>query len=142
MRIRSLILMVLTVGWVLPGGALACARHTDDADAHSHAARHDDLAHSQGASDHRDAAHDHAVALESQMNEPLEAPICCSDDARTPTVVASPVSSKLRPKASSVSLLSRLPEALRAAVLPSGALLRLRQSAPLPYARTRRPLLI
>ena len=146
MRIRALISIVLTVGWMLPAGALACPPHTAEADAHSDAAHpHDGHERTHAAGDHGVAAHNHAAAPESQKSvpgAPLEVPTCCSDGTRTPTLVASVLDAKPRPKSSRVSLPSPLLDVPRPGVLPSGARLRLRQPAPLPYTRTRRPLLI
>jgi hypothetical protein len=57
-------------------------------------------------------------------------------------VIASTSDSKPRPKANPVTpsrLLLNVPQPV---ILPTGARLRLQQPPPLPYARTRRPLLI
>ena len=145
MRIRALILIVLTVGWVLPAGALECRPHTPEADVHSQAAHRDGHEEAHGPSNHGDAGHHHAAAPGSQKTEsgaPLDGPTCCSDDTTMPTVVASVLDAKPRPKSSPVSLLSPLLDVHRPVLLPSGARLRLSQPPPLPYARTRRPLLI
>ncbi len=145
MRIRALITIVLTAGWMLPAGALACPPHTAEADAHSEAAHHDGHEDSHGASNRGDAAHDHAAGPESRTGEPgapLDAPSCCSGDARAPAVLASVLDAKPRPKSIPLALPNPLLDLPQPVVLPSGARLQLRQPAPLPYARTRRPLLI
>ncbi len=140
MRIRALILIIATAGWLLPAGAFACPPHTAEADAH-----HDGHELTHAAGHHGDATHDHAAAPESQKSEPgapTDAPTCCSDDTRTPTVLASVVDAKSRPKSISLALPSSLLAVPQALALPSAARLRLHQPPPLPYARTRRPLLI
>ncbi len=145
MRIRAFILIVLTAGWLLPAGALACPPHTAEADAHSHAARHDGHENTHGAGHHGDATHDHAAAPESQKSEPgapLDAPTCCSGDTRVPVVGASMLDAKPRPKSIPLAPSNPLLDVPQPVVLPSGSRLRLWQPPPLPYAHTRRPLLI
>ena len=145
MRIRALILIVLTVGWVLPAGARACPRPTPEADAHSQAAHHDGHEHAHGASHHGRGDHDHAAEPESRRGEPgapLNAPSCCSGDTKPPAVLASVLDAKPRPKSIPHALPNPLLAVRQAVVLPSGARVRLRQPPPLPFARTRRPLLI
>ncbi len=133
MRIQAFLLIVLTTGWVLPAGAFACAPHTET-DAHSQTPHQDGHDHSHAASDRGAAAPDHVAGS--------DAPICCDDEGRTPTVVASVVDSKPRPKSIPLALRNPLLDVPQPVVLPSRARLRLRQPPPLPYARTRRPLLI
>ena len=145
MRIRALILIVVTVGWVLPTGALACPSDTPKADAHSQVAHHDGHEHTHAASHHGRGDHDHAAGPESRRGEPgapLDAPSCCSDDPRAPALLAAVLDAKPRPKSIPLALPNPLLDVPQPVVLPSGARLRLRQPAPLPYARTRRPLLI
>lgn len=145
MRIRALISIVITAGWVLPAGVLACPAHSAAANAHVHAAPPDGHEHSHAASEPGPGGHDHAARPESRTGEPgapTHAPTCCSDDARIPAVAASMLDGKPRPKSISLSLPSPLLDAPRAEVLPSASRFQLRQPAPLPYARTRRPLLI
>ena len=142
MRIRLVILIVLTAGWVLPSGARACAPHTSEEGAHSHAARDDGHEHTHGASDHGHAAHDHLAGVASPPGAPTDEPTCCSDDTRVPALLAAVLDAKPRPKSIPLALPNPLLDVPQPVVLPSGARLRLRQPAPLPYARTRRPLLI
>ena len=150
MRIRALITIVLTAGWMLPAGALACPSLTADADAHSHS--HADHGtgheHGHGNSDPGHGDHDHVAGPEAQRavsgepGAPLDEPKCCSDDTRAPAVVASVLDAKPRPKSISFALASPLFGAPEPVVLPGGLRFRLRQPPPLPYTRTRRPLLI
>jgi hypothetical protein len=145
MRIRTLISIVLTVGWILPAGALACPPHAAEADAHSHAAHNDSHEHAHGASDRGDVAHDHVAAPEPREGEPgapTDASICCRAGTRVPTVVASMLDAKPRPKSIPLALSNSLLDLPQPAALLSRARLRLHQPAPLPYVRTRRPLLI
>ncbi len=145
MRIQALILIVLTVGWMLPAGALGCPRQTSEADAHSQAAHHDGHQHTHGAGHHERGDHDHAAGPESRRGEPgapIDAPTCCSGDTRAPAVLASVRDAKPRPKSIPLALPNPLLDVSQPGGLPSGARLRLRQPAPLPYARTRRPLLV
>ena len=145
MRIRALILIVLTAGWMLPAGALACPPHKPEAGTHSQAAHHDGPEHTHGASDRGETAHHHAAGPESRRGEPgapTDAPRCCNSDTRAPAVLASVPDAKPRPKSIPLALPIPLLDVSRSGVLPSGAWLRPRQPAPLPYARTRKPLLI
>lgn len=145
MKIRALILIAVTLGWVLPAGALPCAPHAEDADAHSRTAHEDGREHTHEVGHHGLGDQDHAAALEFGSGKPvtpLEAPICCSGETRTPIVLASVLDAKPRPKSIPIALSNSLLDVPQPVVLPSGARLRLRQPAPLPYARTRRPLLI
>ncbi len=140
MRIRILILIVLTVGWVLPAGALGCLPHTPETDAH-----HDGHEPTHGASHHGRGDHDHAAGSESRRGEPsapLDTPSCCCDDTRAPAVLASVLDAKPRPKSIPHALPNPLLAVRQPVVLPSGARVRLRQPPSLPFARTRRPLLI
>ncbi len=156
MRIRALITIVLTAGWMLPAGALACPSLTADADSHSHADHgtgHEHGNSDPGHGDHDPGAdstnsHDHVAgpgaqrAVPGAPDAPLDEPKCCSDDTRAPAVVASALDAKPRPRSISFALASPLLGAPGPVVLPARARLRLRQPAPLPYARTHRPLLI
>ena len=106
MRIRALILTLLTAGWMLPGGALACPEDSPDADRDSHVS-HDSHEHSHGVSDRGRSDHDHAAGPESRRGEagaPLDAPTCCSDDTRAPAVLASVLDAKPRPKSIPLAL--------------------------------------
>ena len=141
MKIRALILIVLTAGWALPAGALACSPHSLEAEAHSHAPHDDGHEPGQGASGHGPGDHHHAARGESGRGDP-GAPSCCSCDTRAPVVVGSALDTKPRPKSILLALSNSLLDEPRPVVLPRVAWLRLRQPAPLPYARTRRPLLI
>ena len=145
MRIRALILTVLTAGWMLPAGALACAGHPQDADRYSHDAHPEVHEHSHGAGDHGRGDHDHATGQKSRGGEsgaPPDAPTCCSRDTRAPAVLASVLDAKPRLKSIPFAPQNPLLDVPQPVVLPSGAWLRLRQREPLPFARTRRPLLI
>ena len=145
MRIRALILIVVTLGWALPAGALPCAPHAGEAEGHSDAAHDDGHEHTHEVSHHGRGDPDHAAGPEFGSGKPvtpLDAPTCCSDNTSTFAVVASATSAKPRPKSIPITLLNPLLDVPQPMVLPSGARLRLRQPAPLPYARTRRPLLI
>ena len=145
MRIRALILAVLTAGWMLPAGAIACPEYSPDADRYSNDARHETHEHSHGPSDHGRGDHDHAAGPESRSGEPgapPDVPTCCSRDTRAPVALASVLDTKPRPKSIPFAPPSPLLDVPQLVVLPSGARLRLRQPEPLPYARTRRPLLI
>jgi hypothetical protein len=145
MRIRALLSIALTAGWMLPASALACPSDVTDAGAHSHAVHSDSHEHADGPSDHGSGGHDPLAAQEARKGgsgAPLDTPACCSDDTRTPSAVASVLVAKPRPKSSPVSLASSHLGVLRPVDLPSGSRLRLRQPAPLAYAQTRRPLLI
>ncbi len=143
MRIQALILIVLTVGWALPAGALACPSRTPEADAHPQAAHHDGREHTHGAGHHGPGDHHHAAGPESRRGEPgapLDAPSCCNGDTRAPAVLAAVLDAKPRPKSIPLALSNPLVDVPQPVALPSGA--RLGQPPPLPYARTRRPLLI
>ena len=143
MRIHALILIVLTAGWMLPAGALACRPHTEEADAHSHAAHDDGHEHAHGASHH--GSGDQAAGLESRRDEPgapTDAPSCCSDDTRMPTIIASVVDAKPRTKSIPLALRNPFLNLPQPVVLPGGTRFRLGQPVSLAYARTRRPLLI
>jgi hypothetical protein len=151
MRIRTLISILLTVGWLLPAGAFACPPRSAEADPHSdsahhgHSAHHDGHEQSHAASDRGDFAHDHAASSEPARDEPgapADAPTCCRDDSSALAVVVSVLDAKPCPKSISLALSPSVPEVQQSVALPSRAWLRLRQPAPLPYARTRRPLLI
>ena len=151
MRLRALILILLMVSWMVPAAGQSCPSDAagpaarGHADAHSHATRHDGHEHTHGAGHHGDATHDHAAAPESQKSEPgapLDAPTCCSGDTRAPAVVATMLDAKPRPKSIPLAPSNPLLDVPQPVVLPSAARLRLRQPAPLPYVRTRRPLLI
>ncbi len=139
---------------MLPAGAIACPEYPPDADRYSNDARHETHEHSHGPSDPGRGDHDHAAGPESQRGQggelgvpgkpgaPLDAPTCCSRDTRAPVALASVLDTKPRPKSIAFAAPSPLLDVPQPVVLPSGARLRLRQPEPLPYARTRRPLLI
>ncbi len=91
-----------------------------------------------------EGTHDHAAAAGSQKSEsdaPLQVPTCCDNEARVP-VVASVPDANPRPKPIPLALLYPLLAAHEPMLLANGARLRLGEPPPLPYARTRRPLLI
>ena len=101
MRIRAFILIVLTVGWVLPGGALACPPHTSETDSHSQSAHLDGHEHAYGASHDARGDHSHAAKPATRGNEPgapLDTPTCCRGDAKGPAVLAPALEGKPRPK--------------------------------------------
>lgn len=145
MRIRALILIVLTAGWMLPAGALPCPELSPDADRDSYDAHHEAREHSHGVSDHGRGDHDQAAGPESRRGEAgalPDAPTCCSRDTRAPAVLASLLDTKPRPKSIPLVPPNPLLDVPQPVVLPGGFRMRLRQPEPLPYARTRRPLLI
>lgn len=145
MRIRNLILIIVAVGWLSPAGTFVCPPHPAEADDHFHAARDDGHEHAHAAGHYGDATHDHAAPPESQKSRPgapLEISICCSDEMSPPAVFASLVDAKPRPKSTPIALASPVLGSSQPVVLSKGARLWLLQPASLPYARTRRPLLI
>ncbi len=146
MRIRVLILIVLTAGWLLPAGGLACRSDSAADGGHPHVARQDGHPHAHGLSDHDPAEHSHAQATSdsrpSAPSAPSDDPICCTSDANASVAIGSIRDARPRSKAAPVALSNLLPKVPQPVALPTGARLRLRQPPPLPYARTRRPLLI
>ncbi len=140
MRTRALILIALTVGWLLPAGARACSPHVPESEVSSQAAHHEGHQHSHGPSDRAEGAHAAAAgSQESESGAPLKVPTCCDNRARVPAVASVPDANP-RPKPIPLALLYPLLATPEPVVLASGA--RLREPPPLPYARTRRPLLI
>jgi hypothetical protein len=145
MRTRALILTALTVLWLVPSGAGACSPHAPGSDLHAQADHHGGQEHPDGTSDQGEATHAHVLVPASQDSEtdaPQGVPTCCDDEGRAPAVVASVRHTDPRPAPLPLALPNPLLAAPELVVLLNGARLRMRQPPPLPYARTRRPLLI
>ena len=161
MRTRALIAIVLTIGWLLPSGAIACPTGPEAVTTHAHGDHHDGHAHAHPGADDGDARHDHAAAgdhghaaashhdhaappalAESGTAAPGHAPTCCKNDAKTPVLTISLPEFQSRPNPNPLAVLAMPPHVPQPGLVLSGSRLRLRQPAPLPYARTHRPLLI
>ncbi len=152
MRIRATFLIVWFASGLLPMGAGACpteagrheAHSRSDARGHSHGVQNAG-AHSHEGAESAGAPHDDGVASGLHRGA-LETPegdlACCRIDTRAPAVPGaapdSPPAAKL--------ILAAIPTARldlpRVVTLPSAARLRLTQPPPLPYTRSRRPLVI
>ncbi len=142
MRIRAFILTTLILAWLLPTAGSACDPPTPASEAQ--ADHHDGHEHARGPSHHADRAHDQAhvrASLESEPGTSPEEPTCCVDEARAPAAIASLPEANPRPKPIPLVLASGSPIATRSMALSAGLLRRL-QPPPVPYAHTRRPLLI
>ena len=146
MRFRALAMIVLLAGWMAPAGGSACPSSKREAAAHSHANRLEAENHSGGHSEHRVAGHDHLAGSEaapSAPSAPAEGPSCCRSDAKAPIVSASPVEAKSRSELASAAAIPVHPVlAPRVMVHLGGADFRTLQPRPLPFASSRRPLLI
>lgn len=142
MRIRVALFIVLLANGLWSVGARACPTEVAEPGAHSHGVEE------AGAHVHRSAGDTsgHAPTAERDarrgLGAPEEGPDCCRADARAP-VLAEATTGSLPMGQLSLAVLStpRL-DPPRAPVLPSSARLRLGQPPPLPYARSRRPLVI
>jgi len=147
MRVRALTSIFLLAAWLLPATGGACPSEAREGVGHSHA-------HAAAAPEqtHDPASHDHgghhhgsrAVAGERQADSgsTSDEPTCCARAADTPVFQATLKEAKPRP-----DLSKAMPAAVVAAIpspAPSltGAEFRRRQPPPLPYAHSRRPLLI
>lgn len=142
MRIRVALFIVLLANGLWSVGARACPTEVAEPGAHSHGVE------DAGAHVHRSAGgtSGHAPIAERDarrgLGAPEEGPDCCRADARAP-VPAEATTGSLPMGQLSLAVLStpRL-DPPRVPVLPSSARLRLGQPPPLPYARSRRPLVI
>lgn len=156
MRLRALTLIALLASWNVPATAVSCPAnstgkaihgHARGAPSHSHA--NDSHSHSGDPHSHADAGHGdtghHAEAAWGHVGRtPVAAnshPSCCepASDARVEQVV---LQNAPRPKVSTAVLLPVAAAATPMSPLATASQLRRRQPPPLPYERTRRPLLI
>ncbi len=143
MKIRALLLIVLTTGWLLPAGASACPAEGSAKDDQKHTAHVGDHARDHGDHAADGHGHDHASGSGGQREAggPPAARTCCRDDAEAPVIVASLLDAKPQPQPIAHALENPV-ETPPAAAVSSGTWLRVRQPPPLPFARSRRPLLI
>lgn len=145
-RIRALILIVLTAGWLLPAGGFACATDASHTHVASPVAHDHSEGHSHGPSNRQPSEHSHVAATpgssESAPASPAEDPLCCRGASEHSAAIGVLSKQDARPKATPVALSQGVPDPFQPVVLPSKAHLRLRQPPPLPYASSRRPLLI
>lgn len=157
MRLPALTLIVLIASWnIIPATAVSCPAnstgqaihgHARGAPSHSHASdshSHSGDAHSHADAGHGDTGHHAEAAWGHAGRTPLAAnsqPSCCepASDARVVLVV---LQNAPRPKVSTAVLLPVAAAATPMSPWATASQLRRRQPPPLPYERTRRPLLI
>lgn len=147
MRIRALTSIFLLAAWLVPaaGGACPSDAHEGVGHAHAHAVAapaptHDHASHDHAA-DHHGPAHAAAETRpSSDSSSPVpDEPICYARTAELPVVQAAAPDAKPRPELRT-AVPSVVPPPPAASL--SSAEFRRRQPPPLPYARSRRPLLI
>ena len=136
--------MVLMAVWLLPAMAGACPSDGEAGHAHGHVTA--GPSHARGGHDHEShAAHDHAGTQAHHSGDSSsghDEPECCAQSSQPPAAKLAVLEPNPRPTDSSAVL----PEVqgLELAVVRSsaGAVFRRHRPPPLPYAKTRRPLLI
>ena len=142
MRVRALTLIVLVAAWMVPGTGWSCPSSGPgpEAQAHDHPDEATPHSHTRADPDHG-KPHPAATGTFSDPARELPAddPTCCNSGSDLPAVQALIKHAQPRPKLSLAALSALLAvPAARA----TGAQVRRQQPPPLPYARTRRPLLI
>ncbi len=147
MRVRALTSIFLLAAWLVPATGGACPSEAHEGVGHAHAHAAPEAPHDHTSHDHGGAAHGPAhTAAEthpgSGSSSPADEPICCARTADLPVVQAAAPDAKPRPelRTAILSVVSVVPPPPVASV--SSAEFRRRQPPPLPYARSRRPLLI
>ncbi len=141
MRVRALT-SILLVGWMLPASGWPCP--SSEAAGHVHELTSEvDSHHVHAAHDHGNA-HDAAAGGHSSpaQDTPSDDPNCCERGSDVAVVQAVLKDGQARPKLSAAVLPTTLGITSRPTAATTGAQLRRRQPPPLPFARTRRPLLI
>ena len=141
MRIRALTSMVLVIAWIVPAGAKSCP--AEEAAGHVHEAPAEAAPHSHAHADHDHGnAHDTAGAhSRPAQHTSSDDASCCKRGPEAPAVQLVLTEAQPRPKLSPAVI----PTLLALTARPSsatGPLLRRQKPRPLPFSRTRRPLLI
>lgn len=143
MRIRVALLIVLLANGLWSVGAPACPTELEEPEAHSHGVL-DAATHPHGSGG--DAAGLDPVsgrdARRGLAGAPDESPGCCRTDTLTPVLAQAKMGWQPIGQLSLAVMLAPTLHPPQAAVLPGSARLRLGQPPPLPYARSRRPLVI
>ncbi len=143
MRIRALTTIVLVVAWIVPAGGMSCP--TDEAAGHAHRHLAEAAPHSHPHADHDHGnSHDAAAGVHSRPAQDTSSddPSCCTGGPQAPPVQAVLKDAEPRPKLSAVVLPTLLVLNAPPAASTTRAQLRRQQPPALPFARTRRPLLI
>ncbi len=142
MHIRALTSIVLVVAWVVPAGGMSCP--TDEA-GHEHKPSAEAAPHSHSHADHdHGSSHDAAAGVHSRpvQDTSSDDPSCCRRGPQAPPVQAALNDAQPRPKLSAAVLPTLLVLTAPPGASATRAQLRRRQPPALPFARTRRPLLI
>ncbi len=143
MRVRALTLILLVAAWMVPAAGWSCP--SNEAPGHVHGPMGEAASHP-----HADAAHVHGNAHDAATgghsdptrDTPSDDPTCCEHGPEAAVVQAVLKDGQARPKLSTAVLPTTFGVTARRAASTTGAQLRRRQPPPLPFARTRRPLLI
>ncbi|MEE9609428.1 MAG: hypothetical protein V3U03_16935 [Myxococcota bacterium] len=141
---RALTSIVLVVAWMVPATGWSCPSDARGAAAHAHVDSDEAAPHSHSHADHGHGSHDAAAGGHSGQAQGTSSddPSCCERGPETPAVQAVLKDAQPRPKFSTAVLPAFLAVTARPDASATGAQLRRQQPPLLPYARTRRPLLI
>ena len=131
MRIRALTLIVLVIAWMVPTGGASCPSDARDPARHTHT-------HSEAAVP---GSHDHAVPGHADGHT-ANAASCCQRATDSHALQAALQDAKPRPKLSVAALPALLTVSADGETSVSSVKFRRQPPPPLPYAGTRRPLLI
>ncbi len=142
MRVRALTLILLVAAWMVPAAGWSCP--SNEATDHVHEPKSDVASHHAHADHDHGNAHDAAAGGHSgpAQDTPSDDPNCCERGTEAAVVQAVFRDGQARPKLSAAVFPTTLGVVARPAASTTGAQLRRRQPPPLPFARTRRPLLI
>lgn len=151
MRIRALISVLLMAVWLLPAAGSACSTDAHGGVEHAHA--HGEISSASAPSEnghdhasHGSAAHGHGSAGAHPSSDSAPAQdesSCCPQSSQSPAAKLAVL--EPNPRATD-ALVAVLPEALDLGIALehsiTEAAFKRRQPPPLPFAQTRRPLLI
>ena len=138
MRIRALTSTVLVLAWIVPASAISCPTDEAAGAVHEHSTEAAPQSHTHADHDHGDS-HDAVAGVQDTSPDD---PSCCKRGPQAPSVQAVLKDAEPRPKLSAAVLPTLLVLSTAPATSATRAQLRRQQPPALPFARTRRPLLI